>query len=145
MTYGDSSPPPGWGPNGPSGPPPGVPGQPPPGVPGQPPPGAGYPYGYQYRPPQKPIEPLAIVSIVLSGLSVFCCGFAGLLGLPGLICGVIAYRQVADDPEANPTSKTLAIIGMALGGVVVLISGVIMVFSFVLPLLVGDPAAFALP
>ena len=96
------SPPPGYGTPYGSGPPPGYGG----------PPGYGYGPGYYppgfggYPPPRK-TNGLAIWSLILGLLGVVTCQ---LVGIPGLILGIIARRQIRERGEDGA--------GLALGGII---------------------------
>lgn len=70
-------------------------------------------------------EPLAIWSLVLSVLSLFCCGF--VLGVPGVICGHLALSNISKNPNLEGR-------GMALAGVVI---GYVGIALWILWLLLG--------
>lgn len=55
-------------------------------------------------------EPLAIWSLVLSIVSLLCCGF--VLGIPGVVCGHIALSNIRRDPSLQGR-------GMATAGVII--------------------------
>jgi hypothetical protein len=55
-------------------------------------------------------EPLAIWSLVLSIVSLLCCGF--VLGVPGVVCGHLALSNIRKDPSLQGR-------GMALAGVII--------------------------
>ena len=57
------------------------------------------------------MEPLAISSLVLSLLGLFCCGF--LCGIPGIICGHLALSKIEKDPQLQ--GRSLAIAGLIIG------------------------------
>jgi hypothetical protein len=72
------------------------------------------PYGYLPYPPSRPIEGLAIASLVLScvgALGLCAYGLGGLLGIVGAILGHVARRRIRVS-GANGD-------GMALAGVIV--------------------------
>jgi len=56
-------------------------------------------------------EPLAIWSLVLSLLGLFCCGFAS--GIPGIVCGHLALSKFQREP--NLQGKGLATAGLVIG------------------------------
>lgn len=60
-------------------------------------------------------EPLAIWSLVLSVLSLVCCGF--ILGIPAVICGHLALSKFQREPHLQ--GKGLAIAGLVIGYVAV--------------------------
>ena len=60
-------------------------------------------------------EPLAIWSLVLSCLSLVCCGF--ILGIPGVICGHLALSKLQKDPQLE--GKGLATAGLVIGYVAI--------------------------
>src|SRR5438132_1254712 len=49
--------------------------------------------------PGSPTEPLAIWSLVLSLLGLFCCGL--LSGVPGIICGHMALSKINKNPAVQ--------------------------------------------
>jgi hypothetical protein len=86
-----------------------------------PPPGPQYPqqYGGGYNPygNQQPVyyataqtSTLAIVSLVLSGVSLFVCGF---LAIGGIICGVMALKEC--EPNGPKKGRGLALAGIWTG------------------------------
>ena len=58
-----------------------------------------------------PTEPLAIWSLVLSLLGLFCCGL--LCGIPGVICGHLALSKIEKQPELQ--GRALAVAGLIIG------------------------------
>ena len=60
-------------------------------------------------------EPLAIWSLVLSSLSLVCCGF--ILGIPGVVCGHLALSKLQKDPQLQ--GKGLATAGLVIGYVAI--------------------------
>ena len=56
-------------------------------------------------------EPLAIWSLVLSLLGLFCCGL--ISGVPGIICGHLALSKIEKRPELQ--GRGLAIAGLIIG------------------------------
>jgi hypothetical protein len=60
-------------------------------------------------------EPLAIWSLVLSALSLVCCGF--ILGIPGVICGHLALAKIQKEPQLQ--GKGLATAGLIIGYVAI--------------------------
>jgi hypothetical protein len=61
--------------------------------------------------PGSPTEPLAIWSLVLSLLGLFCCGL--LSGVPGIICGHLALSKIEKRPGVQ--GRGLAIAGLVIG------------------------------
>ena len=61
--------------------------------------------------PGPPTEPLAIWSLVLSLLGLFCCGLVS--GVPGVICGHLALSKIEKKPELQ--GRGLAIAGLIIG------------------------------
>ena len=61
--------------------------------------------------PGSPTEPLAIWSLVLSLLGLFCCGL--LSGIPGIICGHLALSKINKKPELQ--GRGLAMAGLIIG------------------------------
>ena len=60
-------------------------------------------------------EPLAIWSLVLSLVGLFCCGF--FIGIPGIICGHLALSKFAKDSSLQ--GRGLAVAGLVIGYVAV--------------------------
>jgi hypothetical protein len=60
-------------------------------------------------------EPLAIWSLVLSLVGLFCCGF--VLGVPGIVCGHLALSKIRKEPALQ--GRGLAIAGLVIGYVAV--------------------------
>jgi hypothetical protein len=56
-------------------------------------------------------EPLAIWSLVLSLVGLFCCGF--VLGVPGIVCGHLALSKIQKEPALQ--GRGLAIAGLVIG------------------------------
>lgn len=117
----------GWGPAPGAAPPPGTPY-------GAPPPGGGA------------LDPVSIAAAVLGALSLFmclCCTPIGIaLALAGAGLGAFGVSR-ANNPALgfNPTSKTLSIVGIVVGGFSVLLNIVAIILSFtgtVLPSLLRD-------
>ena len=75
-------------------------------------------------------QTLPIVSLVLGILSL-CCYVSPLTGLAALITGYLGMKNVNTDP-AQYGGKTLAIIGMALGGVFFLVGVAYYIFVIIL-------------
>jgi hypothetical protein len=61
--------------------------------------------------PGSPTEPLAIWSLVLSLLGLFCCGL--LSGVPGIICGHVALSKINKNPALQ--GRGLAMAGLIIG------------------------------
>ncbi|WP_408899184.1 DUF4190 domain-containing protein [Nocardioides sp. R1-1] len=126
--YGTPPPPPGGEPGGytPYGGPGGYGGYGGPGAPG------GYgPPGYGYQAPQQSV--LAVVSLVagIVGLvGVCCCGILGVVGLGGVICGILAKKEIRD-AHGMKTGDGLALAGIITGalGIALGIASVILVFA----------------
>lgn len=53
-----------------------------------------------------------------------CCGIFGIpLPIAAAVCGGISLARLSKEPDRfNPTSKVLAIVGIALGGIVIVLS-----------------------
>ena len=104
---------------------------PPPGSPGGPPPGGGYggygDYGGGYAAPQT--NKKATWALVLGILSLVCCGL--FAGIPALILGNSAKREIAASGGAQTGS------GMAQAGVVLGIISIVLSVLYVILLLVG--------
>ena len=56
-------------------------------------------------------EPLAIWSLVLSIVSLICCGF--ILGVPGVICGHLALSNIRKNSSLE--GRGMAVAGLAIG------------------------------
>jgi hypothetical protein len=56
-------------------------------------------------------EPLAIWSLVLSLIGLFCCGF--VVGIGGVVCGHLALSKFQQEPQLQ--GKGLAIAGLIIG------------------------------
>lgn len=79
-----------------------------------PPPPPPYPpqfYGYQYPPPRRPVNGMAIAAMVLGIV-----GVCSPIGLLGLIFGTIARRQIAERGEEG---DGFAVTGVVLGWIAV--------------------------
>jgi len=65
--------------------------------------------------PSAPTEPLAILSLVLSGLGMFgfCCTPVVLTGIAGVVCGHIALSRIKARPELQ--GHGLAVAGLVIG------------------------------
>ncbi len=70
---------------------------------------------------------LSIVSLVLGGLSVFCCYIAIITGPAAIITGFLGMNKVKSQPELYG-GKEMAIIGMILGGIGFIISVLYFIF-----------------
>jgi hypothetical protein len=59
-------------------------------------------------------EPLAILSLIFSGLGVFgfCCGFFLMMAIAGVVCGHLALSKIKKNPELQGH-------GLAMSGVIV--------------------------
>ncbi|MCW1883721.1 GYF domain-containing protein [Luteolibacter flavescens] len=88
----------------------------------QPPPGA---YVPGYYPPVAPSNGLAIASMVCGIVGIITCYFAGLLGLPAVICGHMAISQI------NNSSVPMGGRGMAIAGLVLGYLGIVMSVGFI--------------
>ena len=69
------------------------------------------------------IDPVAIAATVVGALSLFlcwCCYLGFPLAVVALGLGIFGITR-ANQPGANPTSKTLSIVGIALGGLSVVL------------------------
>jgi hypothetical protein len=69
-------------------------------------------------PPRK-TEPLAIMSIVFSGIAIcgFCCGLFLVAAVAGVVCGHLALSKIKANPELE--GHGLAVAGMILGYVAI--------------------------
>lgn len=56
-------------------------------------------------------EPLAIFSLVLSVLGLFCCAL--FTGIPGIICGHLALSKIEKNPGLE--GRGLAVAGLVIG------------------------------
>lgn len=81
-------------------------------TPYQPPASPGYVPGY-YQPP-APINGLAIASMVCGIVGIITCYFAGLLGIPAVICGHMALSRINNSP-VPVGGRGMAIAGLILG------------------------------
>ena len=61
--------------------------------------------------PAGKTEPLAIFSLVLSVLALFCCGLFS--GIPGIICGHLAISKIEKNPGLE--GHGLAVAGLVIG------------------------------
>jgi len=61
--------------------------------------------------PNRPNEPLASWSFVLSLFGLFCCGF--IVAIPAIICGHLALSNIGKKPHLQ--GKGLAIAGLIIG------------------------------
>jgi hypothetical protein len=85
-------------------------------------PGAYVPGYYQ---PVAPTSGLAIASMVCGIVAIITCYFAGLLGLPAVICGHLALSQI------NGSALPMAGRGMAIAGLVLGYLGIVMSVGFI--------------
>jgi len=69
-------------------------------------------------------EPLAIWSLVLSLLGLFCCGF--VLGIGGVVCGHLALSKLQREPQLQ--GRGLAVAGLIIGYLAVVFWIVYIVF-----------------
>jgi len=82
--------------------------------------------------PQAPIDPIAMASVgvgVLSLILCVCCPGGLLFAIVALGLGGFAMTR-ANVPGANPSSKSLAIAGLAVGGVSLLLNVVRLIMMF---------------
>ena len=99
---------------------------------GYPPP---YPYPYPYGMPGVPVPPprngLGTGSLILGIIAVLlsCTVFGGLLG--GLIAVVLGIVGLLRVKRAEANNRGVAIAGIALGGLAILLSAAILVFTLV--------------
>ncbi len=70
-------------------------------------------------------QPLAIWSLVLSIVGLFCCGF--IVAVPGVICGHLAISKIRKEPNLGGTG--LAVTGLVIGYVAIAV-WVIWLFLF---------------
>jgi Domain of unknown function (DUF4190) len=69
-------------------------------------------------------EPLAIWSLVLSLLGLFCCGF--VLGIGGVVCGHLALSKIQKEPQLQ--GKDLATAGLIIGYLAIVFWVIYLVF-----------------
>jgi hypothetical protein len=69
--------------------------------------------------PQRKVEPLAIASLVLSGIAIcgFCCGLFLLAAVAGVVCGHLALSKIKANPELE--GHGLAMSGIIIGYVAI--------------------------
>lgn len=69
--------------------------------------------------PQKKVEPLAIASLVLSGIAIcgFCCGLFLVAAIAGVVCGHLALSKIKANPELE--GHGLAMSGIIIGYVAI--------------------------
>jgi hypothetical protein len=65
----------------------------------------------QVQPGAGPTEPLAIWSLVLSLVGLFCCGF--VFAIPGVVLGHLAMSKINKNPALG--GKGLAVAGLCIG------------------------------
>jgi len=70
-------------------------------------------------PPQRKTEPLAIASLILSGVAIcgFCCGLFLLAAVAGVVCGHLALSKIKANPELE--GHGLAMSGIIIGYVAI--------------------------
>ncbi|MGF1465893.1 MAG: DUF4190 domain-containing protein [Sandaracinaceae bacterium] len=87
------------------------------------PPGGPGPGGFGPSPEEGPKnEQLAIVSVVLGGLSIpMCCCGCVPIPIAAVVCGVLALQRINKDPQALK-GKELAYAGIGLGAVFILLT-----------------------
>ena len=70
-------------------------------------------------PPQRRTEPLAIMSLVLSGIAIcgFCCGLFIVAAIAGVVCGHLALSKIKANPELE--GHGLAMSGIIIGYVAI--------------------------
>lgn len=71
---------------------------------------------------REPLNNLALAAVICGGLSLLLGGSRGLsllTGIPALVCGLLAWKQLPPGPGWG-TNKLLALIGMILGGIGIL-------------------------
>ncbi len=71
---------------------------------------------------------LAIASMVCGIVGIFLCYFAGLLGVPAVICGHMALNRISQSP-VPVGGRGMAITGLILGYLEIVISAGIIVFA----------------
>ena len=69
--------------------------------------------------PQKKTEPLAIMSLVFSGIAIcgFCCGLFIVAAIAGVVCGHLALSKIKANPELE--GHGLAMSGIIIGYVAI--------------------------
>lgn len=93
------------------------------------PPGYGPP-GYGYQPPQQSgMAIAALVSGILSLVGVCCCGLLGLVGIAGVVCGLMAKKEIQESRGAK-TGDGLALAGIITGaiGIVLGVASIALIF-----------------
>ncbi|MEI6070146.1 MAG: DUF4190 domain-containing protein [Verrucomicrobiae bacterium] len=87
---------------------------------------------------QRKTEPLAIWALALGVLGIF--GFSIILGIPAVICGVVARRRIRNGSDLN--GKGMAFAGVIMGSIsiVIFIISVIIFVTFGLPLIQSKTA-----
>ncbi|MBN3040751.1 MAG: DUF4190 domain-containing protein [Candidatus Omnitrophica bacterium] len=78
-------------------------------------------------PPQPKTSGLAIASLVC-GIVSLCCGL--LLGIPAIICGHIALKQINDSADTIG-GKGMAIAGLIMGYLSLVLTVILMVTGFI--------------
>ncbi len=86
-------------------------------------------------PGKPPMEPLCIAACACGGASVplsCCCAFLGApLAIAGIVLGIIGMSKLGKEPgRFADNSKILAIIGIAAGGVGMLLTVASLIFGF---------------
>jgi len=69
--------------------------------------------------PQRKTEPLAILSLVFSGIAIcgFCCGLFIVAAIAGVVCGHLALSKIKANPELE--GHGLAMSGIIIGYVAI--------------------------
>jgi hypothetical protein len=92
----------------------------------------GYGYGQPgYQSPQQ--SGLAVAALVLGIVGIVgvcCCGFLGVVGIGGVICGLLAKKEIRESRGAK-TGDGLALAGIITGaiGIALGIASVVLVFA----------------
>lgn len=69
--------------------------------------------------PQRKSEPLALASLICSGVGLcgFCCGLFLMAAIAGIVCGHLALSRIKANPELE--GRGLAMAGLVIGYIVI--------------------------
>lgn len=133
MSYGSPPPPPEYGAPDPNQQPPYGQQYPAYGQGGQPPGYGGYgaPGGYQPAPQTSPMAIISLIAGIASIVLACCCTFLSLVGVAGIICGVLARKEIAES-HGSKTGAGMALAGIITGavGIALGIVSVLLIFVF---------------